>query len=199
MDLALARRSGQELHNHYVITNSPVMAHLHRFFRAAVRNLTAAYEGRAIASADEDFQPSICDQVRLEIAQGADDFDPFTDLASEYEIPEVESVSPLILSTATPPPVVDKPLRSITPINRSLAVLQSGPLVPPQRHMPLARGGCIQRVDRQYRLTVIRGAPIAGPTHMSYISFGTIMASRCAGRIISCCSPGFSGGSPECR
>ena len=32
MDLALARRSGQELHNHYVITNSPVMAHLRRFF-----------------------------------------------------------------------------------------------------------------------------------------------------------------------
>ena len=64
MDLALARRSGQELHNHYVITNSPVMAHLRRFFRAAVRDLTAAYEGRAIACADEDPQPSICDRMR---------------------------------------------------------------------------------------------------------------------------------------
>ena len=36
MDLALARQSGQELSNHYVITNSPVMAHLRRFFRASV-------------------------------------------------------------------------------------------------------------------------------------------------------------------
>ena len=43
MDLVLARRSGHEIHNHYVITNSPVMANLRRFFRAAVRDLTAAY------------------------------------------------------------------------------------------------------------------------------------------------------------
>ena len=86
MDLALARRSGPELRNQYVITNSPVMAHLRRFFRAAVRDLTAAYEGLAIARADEDIQPSICDQMRLEIAQGADDFDPLTNQASGYEI-----------------------------------------------------------------------------------------------------------------
>ena len=89
--------------------------------------------------------------MRLEIGQGADDFDPFTDLASEYKIPQV--VSPLILSTATPPPVVDKPLRSITPNNRSLAILQSVPLVSPQRHMPLARGavssGSIASTDLQ--------------------------------------------------
>ena len=45
MDLALARRSGQELHNHYIITNSPVMSHLRRFFHTSVRDLTAAYEG----------------------------------------------------------------------------------------------------------------------------------------------------------
>ena len=39
MDLALARRSGQELHNNYIITNSPALAPLRRFFHAAVRNL----------------------------------------------------------------------------------------------------------------------------------------------------------------
>ena len=34
MDLALARQFGQDLSNHYVITNSPAMAHLRRVFSA---------------------------------------------------------------------------------------------------------------------------------------------------------------------
>ena len=40
----------------------------------------------------------------------------------------------------TPPPVVETPRRSLTPNNRSLAVLESGQLVAPQCHLPLARG-----------------------------------------------------------
>ena len=40
----------------------------------------------------------------------------------------------------TPPPVVETPRRSITPNNRSLAVLESGHLVATQCHVPLARG-----------------------------------------------------------
>ena len=114
------------------------MAHLRRFSRAAVRNITAAYEDLAIACVVEDIQPSICDQMRREIAQGADDFDPSIDWASGYDIPV--GAPPPTISTATPPPVVDTPRRSITPNNRALAVLQSGPLLPPQCHMPLARG-----------------------------------------------------------
>ena len=39
MDLALARRSGQELRNAYVITKSPEHAPLRRFFKAAVDQL----------------------------------------------------------------------------------------------------------------------------------------------------------------
>ena len=39
MDLALARRSGQELHNTYIITQSPEFAPLRRFFIAAVNQL----------------------------------------------------------------------------------------------------------------------------------------------------------------
>ena len=39
MDLALARRSGQELRNSYVITKSPEHAPLRRFFKAAVDQL----------------------------------------------------------------------------------------------------------------------------------------------------------------
>ena len=36
MDLALARHSGQELHNDYVLTTSPAFGNLRKFFRAAV-------------------------------------------------------------------------------------------------------------------------------------------------------------------
>ena len=137
----LARRSGQELHNHSVITNSPVMAHLRHFFRAAVRDITATYEDLTIARVIDDIKPSICDQMRREIAQDADDFDPSMDQASGYNIPVGESVPPPTISPTTPPPVVDTPRRLLTPNNRALAVLQSGLFVPPQCHMPLARGG----------------------------------------------------------
>ena len=105
MDLALAHQSGQELHNHYVITNSPVMAHLRRFFRAAVRDITAAYEDLAIARVVDDIKPSICDQMRREIAQGAEDFDPSIDQTSGYDIPVGESVPPPTNSATTLPPV----------------------------------------------------------------------------------------------
>ena len=44
MDLALARRSGQALHNSYTIANSPALAPLRKSFRAAVRNMTSAFE-----------------------------------------------------------------------------------------------------------------------------------------------------------
>ena len=58
MDIVLARQSGQELTNHYIITNSPVMVHLSRFFNASVRRLTAAYENIATAQALNDIVTS---------------------------------------------------------------------------------------------------------------------------------------------
>ena len=71
--------------------------------------------------------------------------EPQGDIASsypdtEYDIPVVESLSPLIISSATPPPVVGTPLRSVTPNNRALTYLQSGPFDQPQCYLPLARG-----------------------------------------------------------
>ena len=113
MDLALARQSGQELNNHYVITNSPGMAQLRRFFRAAVQSLTSAYEGLAVNRAVDDVHPSICDQMHREIAQNTEEFDPSTDQASGYDIPVEEAATPLVGSTTTPPPVVDTPRLSI--------------------------------------------------------------------------------------
>ena len=43
MDLALARKAGQELHNDYVITDGAEFGHLKRFFRAAVQALVRAF------------------------------------------------------------------------------------------------------------------------------------------------------------
>ena len=43
MDIALTRKSGQELHNDYVITDSPAFDELRLFFQAAVRELVHAY------------------------------------------------------------------------------------------------------------------------------------------------------------
>ena len=43
MDIALARKSGQELRNDYIITDSPAFDELRLFFRAAVRELVHAY------------------------------------------------------------------------------------------------------------------------------------------------------------
>ena len=132
MDLALARQSGQELSKHYVITNSAVMAHLRRFFHAAVRCLTSAYENIAMAQVLDSIGPSLCDRMRQEIADNTEEFDPSEDQASGYDTQ--------VRSTPTPPPVVETPRRSITPNNRSLAVMESGQLVAPQCHLPLARG-----------------------------------------------------------
>ena len=140
MDLALARRSGQALHNNYTITNSPALAPLRKFFRAAVRNLTSVYENRVYAQSVEDTQPSICSQMRRDMSQESHGDIASAYLDQGYEIPEVESLSPLIISSATPPPVVGTPLRSVTPNNRSLTYLQSGPFDQPQCYLSIARG-----------------------------------------------------------
>ena len=56
------------------------------------------------------------------------------------DIPVVESLSPLILSSATPPPpVIDTPVRSLTPNNNSLSFLQTGPVEHPHIHVPQSR------------------------------------------------------------
>ena len=140
MDMALARRSGQALHNSYTITNSPTLAPLSNFFRAAVRKLTSAYENRAYTQAEGGTQPSICAQMRRDMSQDSQGHIDSSDLDPAFDIPVVESLSPLIISSATPPPVVGVPLRSITPNNRSLTYLQSGPFDQPQNYFPLASG-----------------------------------------------------------
>ena len=89
MDLALARRSGQALHNSYTITNSPALAPLWKFFRTAVRNLTSAYENRAYTQAEGGTQPSICAQMRRDISQDSQGHIDSSDLDPTFDIPVV--------------------------------------------------------------------------------------------------------------
>ena len=65
MDLALARRSGQELRNSYVITKSPEHAPLWRFFKAAVDQLQILFDTSLVTS----IQPkSLFTQMREAVA-----------------------------------------------------------------------------------------------------------------------------------
>ena len=95
----------------------------------------------AVTQALSDIQPSICDQMREDIASSTEEnFDPAIDQASGTDAPVQENTSQHIRSETTSPPVVETPRRSIMPNNRSLAMLESGQLVAPQCHVPLARG-----------------------------------------------------------
>ena len=50
MDMALARRSGQELRNSYIVTKSPEHAPLRRFFKAAVDQLQILFDMSLVTS-----------------------------------------------------------------------------------------------------------------------------------------------------
>ena len=69
MDLALARRSRQELNNSYVLTTSPAFGTLRKFFRAAVRDVQFAYDAFPGVSVAPAAHPSICDLMRQDIAE----------------------------------------------------------------------------------------------------------------------------------
>ena len=82
-------------------------------------------------------RPSICDQMRQEIANIKEEIDQPQDQASggDTRISDART-----RPATTPSPVVETPRRSLTPKKRSLAVMESSQLVAPQCHFPLARG-----------------------------------------------------------
>ena len=128
MDMALARQSGQELINHYVITNSPAAAHIRRFFNASIRHLTATYHRIATEQAFNDIKPSVCDQMRRDLSDMEtvkQEFDPSIDGASGYTPTVQDGVvrrSPVVFTSrrsstrvqSRESPVVDPPRRSST-------------------------------------------------------------------------------------
>ena len=128
MDMALARRSGQELRNSYIITNSTEHAPLRRFFKAAVDALQLVFHRSLVTSV----QPkSLLIQMREAVAN-CDDVSSDGSLmllSPPHDIPEVtfpaessmdqetrDEVSPVVIP------------RRVTPANRPLQHLEAGRL-----------------------------------------------------------------------
>ena len=110
MDLALARKAGQELHNDYVITAGPEFGSLRRFFLAATGHLFVPTSTTHFREVGDMMIPSAA--VRF-ITGG---------------IPVMSMPPPLTFTSSTPTvPVVQTPMRSLTPNNRSLSFLWTAP------------------------------------------------------------------------
>ena len=128
MDMALARRSGQELRNSYIITNSPEYAPLRRFFKAAVDGLQMVFDRSLVTS----IQPrSLVMQMQAAVAN-CDDVSSDGSLmllSPPHDIPEVtfpvESSMDLETRDAVSPVVIT---RRVTPANRPLQHLEAGRL-----------------------------------------------------------------------
>ena len=109
MDMALARQSGQELINHYVITNSPASAPIRRFFHASIKHLTATYQRIAAEQALQDIKPSIGDQMNH-------NFSAVDSIKEEIDPPinEASGYTPTTSDGDVFSPVVVTPRRSST-------------------------------------------------------------------------------------
>ena len=128
MDLALARRSGQELRNSYVITKSPEHAPLRRFFKAAVDQLQIIFDISLVTSV----QPkSLLTKMREAVANcddGSSDGSLML-LSPPRDIPEAELPAGSAMEIETRD--VDSPVvipRRVTPANRPLQHLEAGHL-----------------------------------------------------------------------
>ena len=128
MDMALARRSGQELRNSYVVTNSPEYAPLRRFFKVAVDALQMVFDRSLVTSV----QPrSLVSRMREAVADcddGSSDSSMML-LSLPHDIPEVkfpvESSRDLETRDEVTPVVIS---RRLTPANRPLQLLEAGQL-----------------------------------------------------------------------
>ena len=152
MDIALARHSGQELQNHYIITNSPATAHIRRFLNASIRRLTSTYQRIAAEQALHDIRPSICDRMRHDMAAIKEECDPPREEASGGTPAMMAEIStrhsPVVdpprrsstINMTTESPVVETPRRSSTSNNRSLAVMEASTIEAPYCHIPIDRG-----------------------------------------------------------
>ena len=128
MDMALARRSGQELRNSYVITNSPEYAPLRRFFKAAVDGLQMVFDRSLVTSV----QPkSLLVQMREAVADcddGSSDGSLML-LSPPHDIPEVTFPAESSMDQETQDDVSPVVIpRRVTPANRPLRHLEAGRL-----------------------------------------------------------------------
>ena len=124
MDLALARRSRQELRKSYIVTKSPEHAPLRRFFKAAVDQLQILFDASLVTSV----------QPKSFLAQMHDCDDASSDgslmlLSPPRDIPEAELPAGSSMEMETRD--VDSPVvitRRVTPANRPLQHLEAGRL-----------------------------------------------------------------------
>ena len=128
MDLALARRSGQELRNSYIVTKSSEHAPLRRFFKAAVDQLQILFDTSLVTSV----QPkSFLTQMREAVADcddGSSDGSLML-LSPPRDIPEAELPAGSSMEMETRD--VDSPIvisRRVTPANHPLQHLEAGRL-----------------------------------------------------------------------
>ena len=128
MDMALARRSGQELRNSYVITNSPEYAPLRRFFKAAVDALQMVFDRSLVTSVQPRSLVSQMQEAVADCDDGSSDGSMML-LSMPHDIPEVtfsvESSRDMETRDEVTPVVIT---RRLTPANRPLQLLGAGRL-----------------------------------------------------------------------
>ena len=128
MDMALARRSGQELRNSYVITNSPEYAPLRRFFKVAVDALQMVFDRSLVTSVQPRSLISQMQEAVADCDDGSSDGSMML-LSLPHDIPEVkfpvDSSRDLETRDEVTPVVIS---RRLTPANRPLQLLEAGQL-----------------------------------------------------------------------
>ena len=141
MDLALARKAGQELHNDYVITAGPEFGSLRSFFRAAVRALVRAYIDYPLPGSGGCNTSFSCSPIRPILHDTATSTGRNSPVDQPGGIPVMSLPPPLTFTASTPTgPVIQRPMRSLTPNNGSLKFLQSSPGEDVQVHNIQHRG-----------------------------------------------------------
>ena len=159
MDLALARRSGQELRNTYTITSSPDFAPLRRFFKAAVDQLQLLYNEMPLPtiSAPQPPMRSLIESIQDEVYASSISSDNSVTRESPVEEFVVDK-SPVDIFPSPPTDNVPRssladvtPVRSLTPVNWSWRFLETGDPGSPLTHMLPSRaavpGLCIASTD----------------------------------------------------
>ena len=152
MDLALARRSGQELRNSYTIIGSPEFAPLRKFVKAAIHQLHLLYTGVPDTLRPRSPMLSLCDQIRTKI----DTHSTTSDSSHIDDTPVVETTAPSMLNSPATSSTVDALVRPLTPANKSLRFLESGAVGPPHINTVSSRA-------------VVSGMSVASMDLLSYL------------------------------
>ena len=111
------------------------------FFRAAVRELVHAYIDYPHPRANGHNTSFGCSPIRQDVTDTPESMGRNSPVDRAGEIPVMSMPPPLTFISSTPTlPVVQTPVRSLTPNNRSLSFLQTVPGEDVQVHNPQHRG-----------------------------------------------------------